>query len=231
MFKTRKKLSKNINGNTLKKCSTSPITGYTRNGFCDYENNDFGKHLVCAEMNKGFLDYTENKGNPLRNVVKEGDRWCICEDRYKQAFNDGMAPRIVSESTNSNVRNDIQTLIRSQKGGKTKKKTNKQFFYNPNDPKKSFDVYIDKNPNDTISIKYSTVSQVKETIKKLEMLYKRKVYPHKRIWQVAMIMKVRLEQLRSKKPKQYSLSKRYYDFLKKRTKQKESDRKKMLFKV
>ena len=47
-----------------------------------------------------------------------------------------------------------------------------------------------------------------------------------------MIMKVRLEQLRSKKPKQYSLSKQYYDFLKKRSKtKKETDRKKMFFKV
>ena len=26
----------------------------------------------------------------------------------------------------------------------------KQFLYNPDDPKRSFDVYIDKNPNDTI---------------------------------------------------------------------------------
>ena len=33
---------------------------------------------------------------------------------------------------------------KKQKGGK------KQFLYNPNNPKKSFDVYIDKNPKDTI---------------------------------------------------------------------------------
>jgi hypothetical protein len=33
-------------------------------------------------------------------------------------------------------------------------KTKKQFLYNPNNPKKSFDVYIDKNPKDTIHIKY-----------------------------------------------------------------------------
>jgi lipoprotein-anchoring transpeptidase ErfK/SrfK len=31
-----------------------------------------------------------------------------------------------------------------------KNKTIKQFLYNPNDPNKSFDVYIDKNPKDTI---------------------------------------------------------------------------------
>jgi hypothetical protein len=29
----------------------------------------------------------------------------------------------------------------------------KEFLFNPDNPKKSFDVYIDKNPSDTISIK------------------------------------------------------------------------------
>ena len=47
------------------------------------------------------------------------------------------------------------------------KKNNKQFLFNPNNPKKSFDVYIYKNPKDTISIKYTTPDDVKETIKKL----------------------------------------------------------------
>ena len=30
--------------------------------------------------------------------------------------------------------------------------------------KRSFDVYIDKNPNDTINIKYKTIDDVKNTI-------------------------------------------------------------------
>ena len=52
---------------------------------------------------------------------------------------------------------------------KSKRKSNKKaFFFNPNNPKKSYDVYIDKNPNDTISIKYKTLDDVKYTIKKLE---------------------------------------------------------------
>ena len=34
------------------------------------------------------------------------------------------------------------------------------------------DVYINKNPSDTIPVKYSTVQQLKETITKLEYLYK-----------------------------------------------------------
>jgi len=33
---------------------------------------------------------------------------------------------------------------------KNNSKTQKTFLFNPNDPKKSFDVYIDKNPKDTI---------------------------------------------------------------------------------
>ena len=61
-----------------------------------------------------------------------------------------------------------------EKGGVKKRTRKKQFLYNPNDPSKSFDVYIDKNPNDTIPIKYSTVEDVKNTIKKLEKLYKTK---------------------------------------------------------
>ncbi len=100
---------------------------------------------------------------------------------------------------------------------KKRSRSTKRFLYNPNDPKKSFDVYIDKNPKDTIHIKYTTLEDVTNTIHKLEKLYKSKQYPHKRIWQVAMIMKVRLEVLREKKPKQYVLSKKYLDFLHKRT--------------
>jgi hypothetical protein len=112
----------------------------------------------------------------------------------------------------------------------TKNKTKKQFLYNPNNPKKSFDVYIDKNPNDTIPIKYTTLDDVKNTINKLERLYKNKKYPHKRIWQVGMIMKVRLEVLKDKKPKQYKLSKKYFDFLGKRTKLSDNERYKLTFK-
>lgn len=100
----------------------------------------------------------------------------------------------------------------------------KEFLYNPDNPIKSFDVYIDKNPNDTINIKYKTVDDVKQTIKKLERLFKTKQYSHKRIWQVAMIMKVRLGVIKKRSPKaldikkRYSLSYNYFTFLKKRTK-------------
>ena len=110
-----------------------------------------------------------------------------------------------------------------------KNKTKKQFFFNPKNPKKSFDVYIDKNPRDTIHIKYTTVEDVKNTIDKLEKLYKNKKYTHKRIWQVGMIMYVRLKVLKNKKPNQYNLANKYFIFLGKRTKLKEKARHKLLF--
>tara|TARA_B110000305_G_C19290429_1_gene563912 strand:- start:308 stop:829 length:522 start_codon:yes stop_codon:yes gene_type:complete len=118
---------------------------------------------------------------------------------------------------------------KTYKGGKRKKQ---QFLFNPLDPKKSFDVYIDKNPNDTISIKYTTMDDVKNTINKLERLYKTGKYSHKRIWQVGMIMYVRLKVLKKKKPKEYNLSKKYFKFLGNRTKLKtDKERKQFKFTI
>ena len=118
-----------------------------------------------------------------------------------------------------------------KKNKTSKNKTKKQFFFNPENPKKSFDVYIDKNPRDTIHVKYTTIEDVKNTIDKLEKLYKNKKYTHKRIWQVAMIMKVRLQVLRHIKPNQYALANKYFTFLGKRTKLEETDRYKLSFEV
>jgi hypothetical protein len=116
------------------------------------------------------------------------------------------------------------TRKRKQKRKNKGSKTRRQFLYNPNNPKKSFNVYIDKNPKDTIPIKYKTVEDVKDTISRLESLYKKKQYPHKRIWQVGMIMKVRLEVLKDMKPRQYRLAERYFKFLGKRTQMNEKER-------
>jgi len=112
----------------------------------------------------------------------------------------------------------------TKKNKNPKNKTKKQFLFNPSNTKKSFDVYIDKNPEDTIHIKYTTLEDVENTIDKLEKLYKNKKYSHKRIWQVGMIMKVRLKVLQGKKPKQYALANKYFRFLGKRTKLDEQNR-------
>ena len=89
---------------------------------------------------------------------------------------------------------------------------------------------------------YTTIDDVKMTIKKLENLYKKGKYPHKRIWQVGMIMKVRLEAMLKHKKSlypnaiyvkpRYNLANRYFKFLGERTKEKDDKkRKQMLFKI
>ena len=109
-------------------------------------------------------------------------------------------------------------------------KKSKRFLFNPDNPKKSFDVYIDKDPSDTINIKYTTINDVKDTIKKLEHLFKTKKYTHKRIWQVGMIMYVRLKVIKNKKPQEFKLAEKYFKFLGNRTKIKNNiERKKFKF--
>jgi len=107
--------------------------------------------------------------------------------------------------------------MKTRKARTTRNKTKKRFLFNPNNPDKSFDVYIDKNPTDTIPIKYTTINDVKNTIRTLEALYKSKRYPHKRIWQVGMILYVRLKAMQERKPGQYKLALKYFRFLKHRT--------------
>jgi hypothetical protein len=108
-------------------------------------------------------------------------------------------------------------------------KTRKRFFFNPENPDKSFDVYIDKNPKDTIPIKYTTIFDVKNTIRTLEHLYKIKRYSHKRIWQVGMILYVRLNVIKKIKPIQYALASKYFKFLKHRTALSDNERYKLKF--
>ena len=58
-----------------------------------------------------------------------------------------------SRSTTSPKRKRSKSPKRKRSTASRKKKQS-EFLFNPNNPDKSFDVYIDKNPKDTISIKY-----------------------------------------------------------------------------
>lgn len=236
----------NLLGEPLKQCSTEPLTGYYRDGFCRTDESDNGTHVICAEMNNDFLEFTKTRGNNLitpRNGfpgLKEGDKWCVCAKRWEEARKAGVAPFIDISATDSSalrfqdfsVYSRYDKTRRNKKGGfQETRRVKKRFLFNPDDPKRSFDVYIDKNPQNTIHIKYKTVEDVKTTIKKLEYLYKKKLYTHKRIWQVAMIMKVRLGVIQKKKPDEYNLAKRYLHFLSERTKMDDNERFKSTFQL
>ena len=90
-------------------------------------------------------------------------------------------------------------------------------------------LYTDENPKDTVPIKFSTVKDVKDTIKNLEKLYKSKERPHVRISQIAQVMRQRMAVI-NKNDERYKIANRYSEFLKERTKQKPEQRMKMVFK-
>ena len=162
-------------------------------------------------------DYSKVNNKSSKKCIK---RKCIKKEKPSVLINHFSHNKSKKNKKNKKYTKNIKNIS-----------TQKQFLYNPNDPKKSFDVYIDKNPNDTIHIKYTTLDDVKNTIKKLERLYKNNSYSHKRIWQVGMIMYVRLKVLAHKKPREFALAKKYFKFLGSRTKLKsQTQRKKINFK-
>jgi uncharacterized protein len=101
-------MSKNVFGEALILCSEEPITGYFRTGCCETDNRDRGAHTVCAVMTADFLSFSLEMGNDLISPrpqlsfpgLKPGDQWCICVDRWMQAYNAGIAPPIKLEATN-----------------------------------------------------------------------------------------------------------------------------------
>ena len=93
--KKYKSKQKNMNKKTLRICSKNPLTGYNRSGYCETDMFDMGSHLVCAKMNKRFLNYTAKKGNDLSSVVKPGDKWCLCANRWLEAWQNDVAPPVI----------------------------------------------------------------------------------------------------------------------------------------
>jgi uncharacterized protein (DUF2237 family) len=80
----------NIFGETLLSCSEDPITGFFRDGCCNTNDEDLSSHTVCVEITTAFLEYSRFKGNDLSTPVpefgfpglNEGDRWCLCAQRW-----------------------------------------------------------------------------------------------------------------------------------------------------
>ena len=109
------KLDKNMLGKKLKVCSLKPLTGFYRDGKCSTGDNDFGKHLVCAKMDQKFLDFTASRGNDLSSVVKKGEKWCLCEERWLEAYKNKKAPQVDLKATNQKTRKDIKKLINTKR--------------------------------------------------------------------------------------------------------------------
>ncbi len=106
------KAASNVLGTPLECCCSdvggSGIgTGFYRNGFCSTGEQDLGRHTVCCQVTDEFLAYSKSVGNDLSTRMpqyyfpglKGGDVWCLCAQRWAQAYNDGMAPKIFLQAT------------------------------------------------------------------------------------------------------------------------------------
>ncbi|MFO0467930.1 MAG: DUF2237 family protein [Bacteroidota bacterium] len=101
-------MSKNVFGEDLMLCSSSPMTGYYRNGCCETGEDDRGTHTVCAVMTEEFLTFSKSKGNDLSTPrpewnfpgLKPGDKWCLCTSRWMEAYRENVAPMVFLEATN-----------------------------------------------------------------------------------------------------------------------------------
>ena len=104
---TSRRGTKNVLGTALQTCSADPMTGWFRDGCCETQSADRGRHLVCAVMTADFLTFSKARGNDLSTPrpeysfpgLKAGDQWCLCLDRWKEAHAAGCAPHVVLEAT------------------------------------------------------------------------------------------------------------------------------------
>jgi uncharacterized protein (DUF2237 family) len=67
--------------------SRDPPTGFFRDGYCRTGPEDTGNHAIAATVSDEFLDFSAKNGNNLRDVgVKDGMKWCLCTNRWKEAM-------------------------------------------------------------------------------------------------------------------------------------------------
>ena len=99
--------ARNVLGRELADCSHDPLTGFFRNGCCQTGPQDTGSHTVCAVLTAEFLQFSFTRGNDLITPrhelafpgLRTGDRWCLCVNRWREAWEAGCAPPVVLECT------------------------------------------------------------------------------------------------------------------------------------
>ena len=101
----------NVLGTPLQTCSIEPLTGWFRDGCCRTGKGDGGVHFICSRVSERFLEFSRLRGNDLSTPrpeygfpgLKPGDRWCLCAQRWVEAFEAGFAPQVVLEATHESA--------------------------------------------------------------------------------------------------------------------------------
>jgi uncharacterized protein (DUF2237 family) len=101
----------NVLGEPLQACSSDPLTGFFRTGYCAAGPDHAAVHLVCIEATDAFLEFSASVGNDLSTPMPQyafpglvaSNRWCLVAGRWLQAHEAGMAPRVYLRATNQAV--------------------------------------------------------------------------------------------------------------------------------
>jgi uncharacterized protein len=104
-------MERNVLGGDLELCGTDPLTGFYRDGTCTVGPEDVGVHGICVVMTADFLAHQQLIGNDLSTPRPEyhfpglhpGDRWCVVAQRWRQAYQDGVAAPVVLACTHEQV--------------------------------------------------------------------------------------------------------------------------------
>lgn len=104
---TQTQQQSNVLGGPLLACSYAPLTGYFRTGCCEAAPEDIGRHVICVKVSAQFLAFSKERGNDLSTPrpalrfagLKPGDRWCLCAQRWLEAYEAGAAPAVVLAAT------------------------------------------------------------------------------------------------------------------------------------
>ncbi len=102
----------NVLGTALEPCSTTPMTGFFRDGHCNTCAEDQGSHTVCVVLTAEFLAFSKYLGNDLSTPrpehrffgLKPGDQWCLCASRFLQAHDEGCAPKVHLQATHARAK-------------------------------------------------------------------------------------------------------------------------------
>ena len=110
----------NVLGTPLLPCCLENSTGWYRNGTCETDSGDHGRHVICAIMTEEFLAFSKLMGNDLSTPIPEynfpglkpGECWCLCAGRWQEAFEAGMAPMVKLEACEQSALEivDLQNL-------------------------------------------------------------------------------------------------------------------------
>ncbi len=109
----------NVFGEPLLPCSEDPLTGFFRDGCCNTSDRDVGSHTVCIDVTEEFLQYSRFRGNDLSTPMPEfgfpglqsGDRWCLCAQRWLEAYEQNMAPRVFLTRTHKRALETVPLVI------------------------------------------------------------------------------------------------------------------------